>query len=220
MTNITNECNIQISNLTSELWIKLQQPNSYIYTFPNKQYVYFNCPNSKNNLFLQKSGILTIDPGCQVKSENMEIMGFKTIETVTIKRLLPSAKFNINITEHIQLASQIKGFNIPNIEIPNIISFGQKQKLADISFGLRELNEMEENLTKHISPHALRNDIIIISSILTFVMIIIVIIIIKNSCKCYKKRVTRKEKRSKSSAYINNTRVPYEDPIYLDLSSP
>lgn len=44
LEKVVDECNIRVSNLTSELWIKLSEPNSFVFTFPKKQFVYIRFP--------------------------------------------------------------------------------------------------------------------------------------------------------------------------------
>lgn len=77
ISNATETCNERVSNLTSELWIKLRQTNTYIYTFPKEENVYIKCPQILETRVLKGTGVISMEPNCQIKTDNVIIRGLK-----------------------------------------------------------------------------------------------------------------------------------------------
>lgn len=111
--------------MTSELWIKLQQPNAYLYVFAESQLVYINCPyayNNTNNFFVD-TGMITIAPQCKIKTDNLEITAFNVIESIHIREFTPAIKVNLNFASEKENITKIDLFKIPVIELPNLINY-------------------------------------------------------------------------------------------------
>lgn len=181
--NLTEQCDTRVANMTNELWIKIQKYNAYIYTLPVTQYIHITCSNVSEPLYLHGTGIITISPGCKLKSNSMEIIGFQTFESNIFRSFTPSIPLHINISEQIDILVKLPGFEIPPIEKSELIGSGENSRLADISIGLHELSEMEENLSKKMSPHALQKNISMIKYILAILAIVTLIIILKFAYK-------------------------------------
>lgn len=93
---IKDECNIRLSNMTSEMWIKLKQTNSYLYVLPTKQNVYIECEERTYYENLIDTGIIVINPSCKIKTDALVIIGFQTITETKHKHLTPSIKMNLS----------------------------------------------------------------------------------------------------------------------------
>lgn len=158
---ITDECNIRITNLTSEMWIHLKQPNTYVYVFPKKSNVYVQCNNSTvlPSNELEGTGIIQIEPGCKIKTDYMIITAFETITTVIYRELSPSFKTNFNISKYLYEIPSLESLHIPHISYPNVIENGEYQELEDISFGIDEIIQLENQLEHGLSPEDFKSDI-------------------------------------------------------------
>lgn len=64
-----NNCNIRVSNITAEIWLKLRQDNSWIYTFPQQQVLYIRCNNLPTvEKVMNGTGIIKMKEDCQIKT--------------------------------------------------------------------------------------------------------------------------------------------------------
>lgn len=64
----TPNCDIRVSNISSEIWLKLRQKNSYIYVFPRQEVIYIRCdklPTMEQTL--EGTGIIKIRQDCHIK---------------------------------------------------------------------------------------------------------------------------------------------------------
>lgn len=191
--NITNECDIRISNLTSELWIKLRQPNKYIYVFPEKELMFIKCAEMNENNFYINTGIISYGEDCQIKTNNVEIQAFKTLTSEIITNFIPSVKLTINVSYEIENMTLLNGFEIPLINIPQIVNFGEKYKLEDISKSFSELKILEQQLTKETTPFHLKGNINFLSKFSFIIAIITLIIAIKLLYRCWLKYDRRRK---------------------------
>lgn len=157
--NVSTECNIRVANLTSELWIKLRKPNTYIYTFPSNQMLQVDCPNTKIKQFYNGSGIISFTSGCTVKTEDIEIQAFQTIQSEILNEFIPSVKINTNISNDVIEMIKIPEISIPNVNIPNIIGYGEKRRLEKISRAFDELKSLEKSLQEQTTPTHFKNNI-------------------------------------------------------------
>lgn len=166
-----SDCNVRISNLTSEIWIKLRQPNTWIYTLPKEETVHISCDNDVFNQKVIGTGILSITMGCEIKTDHILIKGFRTSETTIYRKIIPSVKNAFNLKERVQQFLNTDKFTMKNVIHPNIVNFGQKEKLQAISMGLNEIKTMEDSLQFTYSPTEVRNRMIWLS---IFILIIAV----------------------------------------------
>lgn len=191
-TNSTEQCDIRISNMTNELWIKIHKPNTYIYALPKSQFVHITCAVDTETITLYDAGIITIFPTCKIKTDGMEITGFQTYSSDISKIFTPSVPLHLNISVEINKLLQLPEFNIPQISKSEIISNGENKKLSKLSVGIRELKEMEEHFVHKKSSNALKDNLFYIS-IFLIIFIVLVVIIIAKICvvKCLKCNLIR-----------------------------
>jgi flagellar basal body-associated protein FliL len=173
---LSDECDVRIGNLTREVWIKLRQPNSWIYTFPEEETVHVGCDSQISDKKVKGSGILTISAGCEINTNNILIKGFWTAETHIYKSFIPSFKTNSNLIETVTEFKKIEKFDLKPIVHPNIVNFGQKEKLVEMSLSLNEIKRMENELQNFYTPADVKNRIgwiaIIISLLITLVILV------------------------------------------------
>lgn len=152
----------------------------------------------KHNQFLEDSGIIHIGPDCKVKTDSLILMGFKTITTVLYKEILPSTKIDINVTAIMQNVIKIEKFNIPKIDFPNIINFGQNEELEKISFSLEEIESLEEKLLYKLSPLDFKQDIFSLIFTISIITIFVLLMFLRYAYKKGRKmralRIIRKMK--------------------------
>lgn len=194
-TNTVEQCDLRIFKMINELWIKIHKPNTYIFALPTKQNIHIKCANNNKKLNVKETGIITIPPGCQMKSNGMEISGFETIESQISQTIPSSASFVFNVSNHINVLMGIPGFEIPSIDKTELIGDADNSKLKEISIGIQEMKQMEENFAKKMSPGILRNNISNIMIVLIVIGLVILIIIIKYSYKKMSKYRARNESR-------------------------
>lgn len=183
-TNQTTSCDFRQSNLTEELWIKLQSPNTYLFTLPMSQVAAIVCPNSRTKLYLQDTGIISLAQRCRIKSERVEIVAFQTIETKTFKNFT-SPRFNVSIAAEIDKAKHIK--SLQNPKLPSHISNDDIDKIKQIHDDIYSLqahniiskasvlNSLYSNGESEINPILL----VILAAIALVLVIIIIFVCVK-----------------------------------------
>lgn len=204
--NVSSECNIRIANLTSELWIKLRKTNSYIYVFPYEQRMQIDCPNEKEKQFYNNSGIITFSPACTIKTDNIEIQAYSVIQTEIINEFIPSVRLNFNLTTEISRMIKFPEPRIPEINISNIVNFGEKNRLELISSAFDELKQLETQLVDQTTPVHFKSNIFYLSTVICFISMIIVIISAKLLYKHWLKMKRRRENNATNKAnFFRNT---------------
>lgn len=86
---------------------------------------------------------------------------------------VPSIKYHINIDESVMLAINSGKVEIPNIQWSHVIKFGDMKKLNDLSFGLKQVEAMEDNITKRIDPRLLREDFFYFSIVISVIVAVL-----------------------------------------------
>lgn len=171
MDKVADECNIRIAHFTSEMWIKVRHPNTYVFVFPKKQWVYISCLTNHDQ-FIEGTGIIYLEPGCKIKTNNL-------------------------------MLSEIENFKIPEIDYPNIINYGEHNTLNGISFGLKEIQEMETKLIYKLAPSDLKNNISWLFNAIIIIVIIVMIIYIRYFYKKGKKIHSCRLKTTSSNIFID-----------------
>lgn len=194
-----SDCNIRISNLTSEIWIKLRQPITWIYTFPKEETVHISCDNDVFNQQVIGTGILSIAMGCEIKTEHILIKGFRTSETIVYKKIIPSVKNAFNFNNTVSQFLNVEKFSMKNVIHPNIVNFGQKEKLQAISMGLNEIKALEESLQFAYSPAEVRNRMIWLS-----ILILIIAVAVSTIVGRFAFRKTRTLRRDRKLRQLNH----------------
>lgn len=193
----SDNCEVRVSNITSEIWLHLKQPNTYIYTFPKPQTIYISCDNVTETKTLSNTGIIHVEPGCVIKSDSLIITAFQIITTTLYRNIKTSMNFQnkimnfmLNITNE-----TIKKFKIPEINYPSIIEPGQNQELEAMSVSLNEIRKLEHELTNHITPIDFQSNISFLTYITYITIIVVIIVIIRYIYKKQKKiRINRLNK--------------------------
>lgn len=194
MDKVSDECNIRIANFSAEIWIKLRQPNSYVFTFPKRQFVYISCPLYNHDQFIEGTGVIYLEPGCNIKTNNLILHTFQTITTVLYRHITPIIHIDINITQIVNKISVIENFHIPEIVYPSIINYGEQNTLESISLGLKDIQEMEQQLVYKLAPQDLRNNISTLFITTVVIMLVVLVIYIRYIYKKSKKIRTRRLK--------------------------
>lgn len=179
MEKVSNECNIRIANFSAEIWIKLNQPNAYVFVFPTRQYVHISCTQKKYNQFLEGTGAIYLDQGCSIKTNSIILHTFKTTTTEIYRHNAPIIHIDVNITEIANKILKIENFHVSEIVHPSIINQGEQELLDSISLGLKDIQEMEEKLIYKLSPKELKNNIFSLFVLFAIIAVIVLIIYIR-----------------------------------------
>lgn len=217
MDKVSDECNIRVANLSAEVWIKLQQPNAYIFVFPMKQFVYISCPLRNYDMYFEGTGIIYFEPGCTIKSNYIILHAYETITSITYRHFTPIIQININMSQIIGKISAIENFQVPKIEVPNIISFNDHDTLQEISYSLKKINEMEKELVYNLSPTELKSNIF---GLFMAIIIILIIVLIIYGKYFYKKGMKIRNRRLQSQLYDTPTPMPSISITLPSLSTP
>lgn len=184
-TNVTSGCDIDSNNVSEERWMKLQKPNTYLYTLPKEQFVVVVCPSSRTNLTLIDTGIISLSYRCRIKTERVEIVALQYIETEATRNFLPSHKVNISVADEIDRAKNTKSLENPQLpalnsadavkvtEIHGQLSDLQLQSRINIASILSTFSNSDEE------PGSVNPLIIIIGIILIVILIILTFVCFK-----------------------------------------
>lgn len=135
------------------------------------------------------SSIFAINSACQIKTNNVEMQALKVISSRKIINYIPSSNVSFNISSEIFNMEKLIGFEIPEIKIPQIVNFGEKHKLGEISKNFLDLKNLEQQLLKQTTPLLLKENISFLSKLLIIISIIITsLIIIKIVYKIWQRR--------------------------------
>lgn len=142
-----DECNWRIMNLTSELWLQLKQANSFVYVFPEMKQMFIYCNGNRYHLFLENTGIVKIDAGCQLGTEYFQFRGVaeSTNAIYNLGNMSVPLQSLDNILEDVNAIREAADDSfIPSNEAPMIIA--ANENLENVSYGLRQLKRLKENM--------------------------------------------------------------------------
>lgn len=137
--SISKNCNVRITNITSQTWVKVRQINTWIYVIPKKEMIIIGCPSRGQigaEILLQGTGLISIGEDCEIKTQNILIQAFKTYRQEVLIEAVPYGHLDINIKNVISALTNIKTQNIKHLDSPSVISFGQNSKLEETSVAL------------------------------------------------------------------------------------
>lgn len=83
---IDKKCNFNVANITQELWIELEETNSWLICFPHKKEVTIVCSNERDTREISGCTILRLDPYCSVRSIQVEIVATGEKRAVQYKK--------------------------------------------------------------------------------------------------------------------------------------
>lgn len=137
-------CVTRLANFTEEVWIRLREPNSWIYVLPHKTNVYVSCSNAVANNVLLGTGKITIGVDCYIQTDNVKIVGHKTTENhAIIQNIIPQTDI---YSKHLS-NNHLKFINkVTAIDTPVIIEFGQSDKLKGLTFTLEQIEKSNINV--------------------------------------------------------------------------
>lgn len=179
--NTSSSCDIRTANFTDELWVQLQQPNTYLYTMPKALSIAILCSHSRTTLLLQDTGIISIAHRCRIKTDRVEIVAFQSIESKLIRNFRPSAKINMNISAEIMKAKHLKSHGIPNFNLSSVMNEDDLKKLSQINENLNDLqiqNAIEKASATNILNAVMNQSGSIVQILLALAVIIIAIAIV------------------------------------------
>lgn len=146
----------------------------------------YNCPTNRRainlwkpaqQLNLNSSGILRVDPGCYVKGSNFILRGHSTISTLPQRIVIPQSKINS--------IPKIADFNPLTIPADAIFIKDYREEFEDLARKIQNAKNMEhlEQMTKQVAGNTLGFSFSFISLILIVAITTIVIKIKRNKKK-------------------------------------
>lgn len=92
--------------------------------------------------------------------------------------------------------TKIDKLNIPQLNVATVISYGENKNLEDISFGIKEIENLENKLTLNLSPLDFKNDIFTLIWTIFFIIFVILIILTRYFYKKGKKINARRTRKT------------------------
>lgn len=118
--NVSKNCEIHRKNAFDEFWVKLERKNTYLYTMPNIMPALIQCPQMNVSLQLQNSGIVTIESGCRIRTNRIELITFHRFESNVSHNLIQrSSEPKINVSSEIAHVVQLNLTSVPIVGLPN-----------------------------------------------------------------------------------------------------
>ena len=175
VNSIPKSCSSRVMVLHLPIFLQLAQSNAWIYVTPNPERLFLTCKAENHQATLNGTGILTIKPGCEARSEN-SILNSKTIfnSKVNLKQFneipeLPKIKLNTN-------AFQTLKNTVNNVSTGNTFSIeNQIKSLEKISVDVNELNKQTVSI-KDIEKHD--NHLSFLTIVTIFIIIVICIVLL------------------------------------------
>jgi hypothetical protein len=137
---ISKYCETRVSRINQELWIKLEEKDSWLFTSPAESFIFGRCMNSSNVPYkIIDSGILRIAEGCTAQSKIAIIQSTKIFATewhnISLFNLSFSAPlFDIKFPKIDQLE-----LDDINISLPKMITTENKETLLKLSKSLSDV---------------------------------------------------------------------------------
>lgn len=155
--DVKKSCNIRAVNVSAEFWIKLKEPNVYIYSLPEKQYIQITCPKAKYNQIIENTGIIKLGPGCILRTKSFKIHGFRTLKSKIHRELLALTPQQINVDNIFLDIVFDKSIKLPKITYPTIIDAEPNKELERISISLKQIETLEKQLVVSQKPYKLQH---------------------------------------------------------------
>lgn len=208
----SSNCDNRLTNITSELLIKLREDNAWIYVFPQKEVVYITCTDfPQSTEIIQGTGILRFSEECEVKSGNILVQAYKSYRTEIFRQIIPHGTIDLNLNHVVDNFTNLPQMNIKAISTPSVITSGTTSKLKEFSSGVRELIQMQTALQHNLTPLDLKrrtNYLYSIFLILAFSSgIFIFFICMLQIRKPIYRRFVNKPSRQSSQTNITSTKV-------------
>lgn len=205
---VSKHCNVRLSNITSEVWIRLRQHNSWIYVLPTKQMIYIGCIGHQViEKVLEGTGIITIHEDCNIKTDKILIQAYKVYQQETLLEVTPYGHLDIDINHTLSTLTNIDKNNIKTIHTPSVITFGQNDKLKEVSIGIKELIKMEDEIVNKYSPYKLKEGLNFITVTVKIIFVLVILIIVRTLYKRHKKL------QKKRNRFRTRNQITYEPQI-------
>lgn len=166
-------------NPIDEIYIRLHQQNSYLYSLNNDVAVYVKCAQNSYNFIINHIGKISLSQGCIMQTPSLIMYGQTEIQMTQINHTI--LKFE-NVSY-----SHIKNNPLKTEQKLKPIILDDTRKLDVININLEKINQMETNLKKQHLHNVHHYTITYGSVILTLVGI--TMFLAKRKCK---KQETRK----------------------------
>lgn len=139
----SHNCDRRVTNITSEIWITLQSPNSWIAIFPNPSVLYVKCNDEPTEEFsVNGSGLITIHEDCQVKTDNLLIHPYKTYTGEVYSNIQPIIQYDLKFNETIQRIKNSLTEDIQEMRLSNVLSADSSELLQSLSNSIQELQQL------------------------------------------------------------------------------
>ncbi|KAG4074170.1 hypothetical protein HA402_000614 [Bradysia odoriphaga] len=139
-SNTTKHCDTRVSDIKSEIYIKLRQPNSWIGVFPQSQTLYVRCSNSPTfEEQVSGIGIISIKQDCQIKTNQIVITAQNSYFSEIYQQITPSVTFDQTFEETSIVLPQWRF--VQEIDAPNVVSLGESEKLKRLSTSISQLRD-------------------------------------------------------------------------------
>lgn len=89
-------CNVQIRNFTTEIWIKLGQPNKHIFVFPNRRQLFVKCHTVDEIIDHDGTAVITYSKDCQLRTNHINIYATNPLLFAYASSPLNNANLNID----------------------------------------------------------------------------------------------------------------------------
>lgn len=201
---ISQNCDIRVANVTSEIWIKIREHNSWIYVLPSNTMVRIDCLGSDiQNLLINGTGILSIHEDCNIKTDNILIQAFKIYQNEILLEAIPYGKINVNVSRIMNDIVKFPEIHLKTISSPSVISFGQSHKLKELSTGIRDLMQLEQDLSSKHTPTALRQSLNALNIFIICIFALIVFMILRSTLKNRRRRQDLQKYAKRVVAFTN-----------------
>lgn len=168
-------CDVRISNISQELWIKMRQPNTFFTVFPQKKVLYVKCSNTHTmEEQVEGTGIITMKQDCQIKTNEILLQAHNVYQSKLYKEIKPSIVYKWDFNETLKQIACLSNESINKIDSPNVISYGETAKLRHLSSSISDIQKkFNESL---FTKYDLRQNTVQETNYWAFIFFILVLI--------------------------------------------
>lgn len=194
---ISDVCNVRVTNLTQEAWIRMKQINTFLYILPYPTTVIISCREEEEgkSLKLNGTGTIQIKPGCEIKTHLLIMTGFEIITTTNYRKIDSVFANNPVLISLMNDTIPIESLDIPMVKSPGIINNNEVSELERMSQSLKDLRLQQFQLKHRTSSEYIKSDISNIFIIICILTLSIVFIKIRYAMKKVKKIRALRESR-------------------------
>lgn len=188
---------------TNNYFIHLHEMNSYFCTIARPIGIQSICGNLHNNINLNTSGILRVDPGCYVKGSNFILRGHSTISTLPQRIVIPQSKINS--------IPKITDFNPLTVPADAIFIKDYREEFEDLAQKIQNAKNFEhlENMTNRVAGNTLGFSF-------SYFTLISILAILAITYKIKKNKKRGREQRFDIPEYKPNPK-PRSKPTFIEI---